>query len=54
LRPGHSRQAARRLDQFERHWNAVSEPNAWSFRRDGLTELMDRLAAYEATLRTAA
>jgi hypothetical protein len=38
---------ARTLNQFERHWNAVAEPLEWSFTRDDLAELMDRLAAHE-------
>jgi hypothetical protein len=45
---------ARTLSAFERRWNEVAEPFEWSFTRDGLAKLIDRLAAHEPQLRLAA
>jgi hypothetical protein len=45
---------ARTLNQFERYWNGGAERFEWSFTRDDLGELMDRLAAHEPGLRLAA
>ena len=45
---------ARTLNEFEQHWNEVAEPFEWSFTRDDLAELMERLAAREPQLQQAA
>jgi hypothetical protein len=45
---------ARTLNEFERHWNEVAQPFAWSFTRGHLAELMARLAAHEPQLQLAA
>jgi hypothetical protein len=45
---------ARTLNEFEQHWNEVAEPFEWSFTRDDLAELMERLAAHEPRLQLAA
>jgi hypothetical protein len=45
---------ARTLNEFEHHWNEVAEPFEWSFTRDDLAELMERLAAREPQLQLAA
>jgi len=45
---------ARTLNQFEQHWNEVSEPFEWNFTRDDLAELIERLAAHEPQLHLAA
>jgi hypothetical protein len=45
---------ARTLNQFEQHWNEVAEPFEWNFTRADLTQLIDRLAAYEPHVRLAA
>ncbi len=38
----------RRLNDFERHYNAVAEPFEWKFNRDDLGEWLKRLAKREA------
>ena len=42
------------INEFERYWNAVTEPFEWNFTRDDLGALIDRLAAHEPALRLAA
>ncbi len=39
-------QLARTLNEFERHYNEISQPFAWSFTRQDLAELLERLAAH--------
>jgi hypothetical protein len=34
---------ADRLEQFERHYEAIAKPFEWKFTRDDLTKLMQRL-----------
>ena len=45
---------ARTLNAFERHWNEIAEPFAWTFTRDDLAALITRLAAHEPQLQLAA
>ncbi len=45
---------ARRLNDFERHYNAVAEPFEWRFTRTDLEVLLHRLAEHEPGLRLAA
>ena len=45
---------ARTLNQFEHHYNEISEPFDWTFTSTDLTELLTRLAAHEPALRLAA
>jgi hypothetical protein len=45
---------ARRLNDFERHYNEIAEPFDWRFTRSDLAELMLRLARHEPHLRLAA
>lgn len=45
---------ARTLNAFERHWNEVAQPFDWSFTRDDLAALMERLSRHEPQLRLAA
>ena len=44
---------ARTLNEFEQHWNEVAQPFEWSFTRDDLAELIERLAAREPRLQLA-
>jgi hypothetical protein len=37
-------EVARTLNAFEHHWNEVAEPFDWSFSRDDLAALMERLS----------
>ncbi len=43
-------QVARRLSDFERHYNQVAEPFGWKFTRDKLTDLIAHLASPNLTL----
>ena len=45
---------ARRLNDFERHYNAVAEPFEWRFTRADLETLLARLAEREPRPRLAA
>ena len=47
-------QLARALNDFEHHYNAVAKPFDWTFTRDDLAEVLDRLAQHEPQLRLAA
>jgi hypothetical protein len=38
---------ARRLNEFERHYNEIAQPFAWDFSREDLAELLERLAEDE-------
>jgi hypothetical protein len=40
-------QLARRLNNFERHYNAIAEPFGWNFTRDRLDQLLTRLADHD-------
>jgi hypothetical protein len=41
---------ARRLNDFERHYNQLAEPFGWNFTRDKLNDLIARLASPKLTL----
>ena len=41
-------QLARRLNDFERHYNEIAEPFGWKFTRDDLSQLLARLADRQA------
>ncbi len=43
-------QVARRLNDFERHYNQIAEPFGWKFTRDKLNQLIARLASPKLTL----
>ena len=43
-------QVAKRLNDFERHYNQIAEPFAWKFTRDKLNELIARLSSPKLTL----
>jgi hypothetical protein len=45
---------AHTLNKFEQHWNEVAEPFEWSFTRDQLATLLDRLRLHDPALRLAA
>ena len=47
-------QVARRLTDFERHYNTVAEPFGWKFTRDRLDELLKRLDNDQRQLEAAA
>jgi hypothetical protein len=44
----------RTLNAFEYHWNEIAEPFDWSFARDDLAALLNRLATREPQLQLAA
>ena len=43
-----------RLDNFEHHYNEIAKPFKWTFTRDDLEALIDRVAQHEPRLRLAA
>ena len=45
---------ARALNQFEHRYNQIAEPFEWSFTRQDLERLMERLSRHEPQLRLAA
>jgi len=47
-------QLARALNDFEHHYNPVARPFDWTFTRDDLAEVLDRLAQHEPQLQLAA